>query len=168
MSNAFSDMLPIEKPQDCMSRVVSGTASSFVAGAFTGALTANWGDIPQVLQDKPLPALKRTGAIMGVYGMTFAAVGLAYTGIDCVAETFRGKKDMWNGVLGGAAAGAMLGLRLGRLPVGVGAAAALAFTSAVVDTTGSLKQGDLFDDHQTPVRAIYPYPIRPYQAEDED
>lgn len=27
---------------------------------------------------------------MGTYGLTFAAVGLAYTGIDCVAETFRG------------------------------------------------------------------------------
>ena len=80
-----------------------------------------------------------------------------------------GKKDNWNGVWGGVAAGAMLGLRLGKLPVGVGAAAALALTSAIVDTTGGkLKAGDLFDDHQTPVRAIYPYPIRPYQAEDED
>ncbi|KAL0044966.1 hypothetical protein WJX82_003459 [Trebouxia sp. C0006] len=117
MSNAFSDKLPIEKPQDCVSRVISGTTSSFVAGGIIGALTANWGDIPQVLQDKPLPALKRTGAIMGSYGLTFAAIGLAYSGIDCVAETFRGKKDVWNGVFGGAAAGAMLGLRLGKLPV---------------------------------------------------
>ena len=63
MSNAFSDKLPIEKPQDCMSRVISGTTSSFVAGGIIGALTANWGDIPQVLQDKPLPALKRTGKL---------------------------------------------------------------------------------------------------------
>lgn len=120
MSTAFSDKLPIDKPQDCMSRVVSGTTSSFIAGGIIGALTANWGDIPQVLQDKPLPALKRTGAsynfaatvttclasiyciacrhaqcfagaIMATYGMTFAAVGLAYSGIDCAAETFRGK-----------------------------------------------------------------------------
>lgn len=62
MSNAFSDKLPIDKPQDCMSRVLSGTTSSFVAGGIIGAITANWGDIPQVLQDKPLPALRRTGA----------------------------------------------------------------------------------------------------------
>ena len=61
MSTAFSDKLPIDKPDDCVSRVVSGTTSSFVAGGIIGALTANWGDIPQVLQDKPLPALKRTG-----------------------------------------------------------------------------------------------------------
>lgn len=32
------------------------------------------------------------GAIMGTYGLTFAAVGLAYTGMDCAAETFRGIK----------------------------------------------------------------------------
>ena len=63
MSNAFSDKLPLDKPQDCMSRVISGTISSLVAGGMIGALTANWGDIPQVLQDKPLPALKRTGML---------------------------------------------------------------------------------------------------------
>lgn len=66
MSNAFSDKLPLEKPQDCMSRVVSGTTSSLVAGGIIGALTANWGDIPQVLQDKPLPALKRTGMALHI------------------------------------------------------------------------------------------------------
>lgn len=63
MSNAFSDKLPLDKPEDCMSRVISGTTSSFIAGGIIGALTANWGDIPQVLQDKPLPALKRTGKL---------------------------------------------------------------------------------------------------------
>ena len=93
---------------------------------------------------------------------------ISQTVTHCSHE-YAGKKDIWNGVCGGAAAGAMLGLRVGRLPVGVGAAAALAFTSAIVDTTGGkLKAGDLFNDHQTPVRAIYPYPLRPYQAEDED
>ena len=70
---------------------------------------------------------------------------------------------------GGAAAGAILGLRVGKLPVAVGAAAALAATSAIVDSNhGKLKADELFNDHQTPVRAIYPYPLRPYQAEEED
>lgn len=27
---------------------------------------------------------------MAKYGVTFAAIGLAFTGIDCAAETFRG------------------------------------------------------------------------------
>lgn len=106
---------------------------------------------------------------MAKYGITFAAIGLAFSGIDCAAETFRGKKDLWNGIYGGAAAGAMLGLRVGKLPVAVGAAAALAATSAIVDNTdGKLKAADLFNDHQTPVRAIYPYPMRPYEAEEDE
>lgn len=155
-----------------MSRTINGTVSSFVAGNITGALAANWGDIPVVLRNKPWPALQRTGRIMLQYGGTFGAVGLAFTGVDCLAETIREKKDMWNGVLGGATAGAVLGLRIGRLPVAVGAAAALAATSAVVDTTGQSFTGrDLFDDGQTPNRVSFPYPVHlpktPLENEEE-
>ena len=47
---------------------------------------------------------------------------------------------MLNGVLGGVAAGGVLGTALGRMPVGVGAAALLAVTSMTVDLSGhSLK-----------------------------
>ena len=49
---------------------------------------------------------------------------------------------MLNGVLGGVAAGGVLGTALGRMPVGVGAAALLAATSMTVDLSGhSLKVG---------------------------
>lgn len=65
---------------------------------------------------------------------------------------------MWNGVIAGAAAGGALGARMGRLPLAVGAAFALAFTSALVDTTGGKLIGEgLFDDGGTPPRTIYPY-----------
>lgn len=51
-----------------------------------------------------------------------------------------GRKDVFNGVLGGVAAGGVLGTALGRMPVGVGAAALLAVTSMTVDLSGhSLK-----------------------------
>jgi len=86
---------------------------------------------------------------------------------QCVAEGVRGKKDFWNGVMGGAAAGSVIGVRgalrasagvtaLSRahtarlpranpaaasLPYGVAAAAALAATSAVVDSTGQNLRG---------------------------
>ncbi|KAK9815230.1 hypothetical protein WJX72_000376 [[Myrmecia] bisecta] len=107
-----------DRPDDCMFRVASGAASSALAGTIVGAVLANWGNIPRVLANQPWPALKRTGRIMFSYGATFTFIGVAYTGVDCVVEHIRGKKDVWNGVLGGAAAGAVLGLRLGRLPVG--------------------------------------------------
>lgn len=49
------------RPDDCTYRVATGGASSFAAGSLAGAATANWGDVPVVLRDKPGPALKRTG-----------------------------------------------------------------------------------------------------------
>lgn len=63
-----------------------------------------------------------------------------------------GKKDKLNGVLGGAAAGAVLGTAIGRMPVGVGAAALLAASSLAVDLSGH----SLIDDGATPPRLIFP------------
>ena len=69
-----------------------------------------------------------------------------------------GRKDAWNGIFGGLAAGGALGLRMGKIPVGVGAAFALAATSVAVDTTGGHLVGrGLVDDNATPPHAIYPY-----------
>lgn len=69
-----------------------------------------------------------------------------------------GKTGTLNGMLGGGAAGAVLGARMGKLTYGVGAGFALAFTSALVDTTGGKLVGDgLIDDGATPPRIIYPY-----------
>ena len=70
-----------------------------------------------------------------------------------------GKHDMWNGAWGGIAAGAVIGFRAGSVPVAVGAAAALAITSIVVDTSGQKLVGSgLFDDGLTPPPKIYAYP----------
>lgn len=104
--------------------------------------------------------------------------------VQCVSEGIRGKKDWINGSLGGAAAGAMLGLRstsvllpfiffsmkqnkaayvslitlfyhaVGRLKTGVGAAALLAAVSAAADMTGGKLTGA---EDTTPQRRIYPY-----------
>jgi hypothetical protein len=61
-------------------------------------------------------------------------------------------------VLGGLAAGGALGMRIGRLPVGVAAAVALAATSAAVDTTGGHFIGrGLIDDGATPPHPVYAY-----------
>jgi len=74
-----------------------------------------------------------------------------------MSESTRGTKDMWNGVYGGAAAGAALGLRVGKAPVGVGAAVALAAMSAVVDSTGHHMRGNgAFEDGATPPRIHFP------------
>jgi hypothetical protein len=98
-------------------------------------------DVPKVLKGKAWPALVATGRVMGMYGVTFAAIGGIFAAVDvraprrkaseganprpvhslrrptrarrsqCVSEGVRGKKDFWNGVMGGAAAGSVLGVR---------------------------------------------------------
>lgn len=46
---------------------------------------------------------------------------------------------------------------VGRLPVGVGAAAALAFTAALVDASGGHLTGQRISDGATPPRRVFPY-----------
>lgn len=117
-------------------KTVSAAGSSALAGVVIGAITATWQDVPAVERNVALPALKKTGRMMGSYGAIFCAIGGTFAFVDAVSEEFRGKKDFWNGVFGGFAAGSILGLRAGRVPVGVGAGAAMAAVSAFMDAGG--------------------------------
>ena len=151
-------MVVSEVPEDCPTRMAIGLGTGFAAGAILGAVASNWGDVPVILRNKPWPALLRTGSVMLQYGATLGTVTLTYSTVDCVLENVRGKRDWINGSLGGAFAGAVLGLRIGRLPVAIGSAAALAAVSAAVDLSdGKLVGHASFDDGATPPRRIYPY-----------
>lgn len=144
--------------QSIPTRAAEGLLSGFLAGSFMGAVTANWSTLPVVLKDKPWPALARTGAVMGRYGATFGAVGLTFATVDAVSENVRGKVDWVNGALAGLATGGVLGLRLGSFPIAVGAALALAATSASVDVSGrTLRNHGFIDDGETAARNPYPY-----------
>lgn len=65
---------------DCTSRTVNGAATGFAAGAVAGAVSANWGDVPVVLRNKPWPALKRTGTLPF---MQFTLAGLRQVDSGC-------------------------------------------------------------------------------------
>lgn len=92
-------------------RTASAAGSSGLAGMILGAITATWQDVPAVERNVAMPALRKTGRIMGNYGLTFAAIGGLFAFTDALASSIRGKKDVWNSALGGAAAGSVLGLR---------------------------------------------------------
>jgi import inner membrane translocase subunit TIM22 len=117
-------------------KTASAAGSSFLAGTILGAITAAWQDVPAVERNVALPALKKTGRIMMNYGLTFGAIGGIFAVTESVAGSIRGEKDFWNSALGGAAAGSVLGIRAGKLPVGIGAAAALAAVAVIVDAGG--------------------------------
>eukprot|EP00244_Chara_vulgaris_P010373 TRINITY_DN474_c0_g1_i1.p1 TRINITY_DN474_c0_g1~~TRINITY_DN474_c0_g1_i1.p1 ORF type:complete len:157 (-),score=36.54 TRINITY_DN474_c0_g1_i1:583-1053(-) len=137
-------------------RTASAAGSSFCAGTLLGAIAATWQDVPVVERNQSLPALKRTAKVMGSYGATFAAIGGVFAATDCLAERLRGKKDLLNGVIGGMAAGAVIGLRAGSLPYGLGASAAFAAMSAIVDAGGHVVR--------TPTERSF----LPYSAETEN
>lgn len=92
-------------------KTLSAAGSSFLAGTMLGAITATWQDVPAVERNVALPALKKTGRMMGSYGLTFGAIGGIFALTEAVSASIRGKKDIWNSALGGAAAGSILGLR---------------------------------------------------------
>lgn len=66
------------------------------------------------------------------YGRSFAVVGLLFAGSECVIEKARGKSDIWNGLAGGCAAGAMLAYKGGFTGMVVGCSGFAAF-SLVID-----------------------------------
>ncbi|KAJ7540812.1 hypothetical protein O6H91_10G031900 [Diphasiastrum complanatum] len=117
-------------------KTASATASSLMAGTVLGAVAANWQDVPVVQRNNPYPGLKKTAQMMGNYGLTFAAIGGTFAFVDALSESIRGKKDIFNGALGGFAAGAVLGLKAGKVPIGLGAGAAFAAISALLDYNG--------------------------------
>eukprot|EP00249_Psilotum_nudum_P001660 c14287_g1_i1 orf=152-622(+) len=134
-------------------KTFTATVSGLVAGTIWGAVVATWQDVPAVERNVALPALKKTGRMMGNYGLTFAAVGGVFAFTDAAVESIRGKRDFVNGVFGGLAAGSVLGLRARNLRVGLAASAALAAASAIVDASGQTVR--------TPTgREYLPYPTR--------
>mmetsp|Transcript_8378 Transcript_8378/g.21176 ORF Transcript_8378/g.21176 Transcript_8378/m.21176 type:complete len:162 (+) Transcript_8378:220-705(+) len=143
----------------CGEKVAFATIFSGAAGCFIGALQASWMDVPAVMRNQSWPALYKTGAMTGAGGMHFAAIGGVFAAAACQAEYLRGKQDIWNGVIGGFAAGQVIALKTKSIGMGVGAGFAFAVVSAAIDTTGhTVRQGgDPFDDGATPARIHFPY-----------
>lgn len=67
---------------------------------------------------------------------TYAALGGIYTGVEAMAENMRGKQDLWNRVIGGAATGTLVGVRTGSIYAGGGASFACAFMAFFLGALG--------------------------------
>lgn len=64
ITQGIGERLPMERPESCGARAIAAVGTGLVAGGITGAVTANWGNVPPVLADRPWPALKHTGAAL--------------------------------------------------------------------------------------------------------
>lgn len=81
-----------------------GLAAGTVTGAIVGTLFDR--DVPPVKKNVTHPELMKTLKVCGNYGLTFAALGGIYTGVEQLLEKQRMKKDFINGAVGAFVAGA--------------------------------------------------------------
>ncbi|GAB2266929.1 hypothetical protein Dimus_001917 [Dionaea muscipula] len=124
-------------------KVFKGATSGLVAGTIWGTIVATWHDVPRVERSVALPGLIRTLKMMGNYGVTFAAIGGVYIGVEQVVQHYRMKKDFVNGAVGGFAAGAtVFGYKAKSISTAISAGAALAVTSAIIDVGGQTTRVD--------------------------
>lgn len=135
-------------------KVMKGATSGLVAGTIFGTVVATWYDVPRVERQVALPGLIRTLKMMGSYGMTFAAIGGVYIGVEQLVQHYRGKRDFVNGAVGGFVAGAsILGFKGRTIPSALSAGAALAVTSALIDVGGQTTRVDNGKEY-------YPYTVK--------
>ncbi|KAH0883212.1 hypothetical protein HID58_059308, partial [Brassica napus] len=111
---------------------IKGSVTGFAAGTIYGTILATWKDVPRVERNVFLPGLIRTLKMMGTHGLTFAAIGGVYIGVEQVVQSYRGKRDFFNGAIGGFVAGAsVLGYRARSIPTAIAAGATLAATARI-------------------------------------
>ncbi|KAI9122293.1 hypothetical protein K1719_006982 [Acacia pycnantha] len=124
-------------------KTLKGATTGLVAGTIWGTIVATWYDVPRVERNVALPGLMRTLKMMGNYGMTFAAIGGVYIGVEQLVQHYRAKRDFINGAVGGFAAGAtILGYKGRSISTAISAGAALAVTSSIIDIGGQTTRID--------------------------
>lgn len=133
----------LEDDDTSIMKTIKGATTGFVAGTIFGTIAATWYDVPRVERNVALPGLVRTLKMMGNYGMTFAAIGGVYIGVEQLVQNYRMKRDFINGAVGGFAAGAsVLGYKGKSISTAISAGAALAVASAVIDVGGQTTRID--------------------------
>ncbi|KAI0497704.1 hypothetical protein KFK09_020937 [Dendrobium nobile] len=145
------DKEPLEDEDSALMKTVKAATSGFVAGTIWGTVVATWNDVPRVERHVALPGLIRTLKICGNYGLTFAAVGGIYIGVEQLVLKQRVKRDFINGAVGAFVAGASVyGLKGKTIPSALTAGSALAVTSAILDIGGRTTRVDVGKEY-------YPY-----------
>ncbi|KAK6945361.1 hypothetical protein RJ641_026463 [Dillenia turbinata] len=138
-----SELRYLEDDETPLMKTIKGATTGLVAGTIWGTIVATWYDVPRVERNVALPGLVRTLKMMGNHGLTFAAIGGVYIGVEQLVQHFRMKRDFVNGAVGGFVAGStILGYKGRSIPRAISAGAALAFTSAVIDIGGQTTRID--------------------------
>ncbi|MQL81511.1 hypothetical protein Taro_013973 [Colocasia esculenta] len=111
-----ADRRYLEEDDTPVMKTIKGATMGLAAGTIWGTVVATWYDVPRVERSVALPGLIRTVKLMGTHGLTFAAIGGIYIGVEQLLQKYRMKRDFYNGAAGAFVAGAtVLGLK-GQIP----------------------------------------------------
>merc|ERR1711981_996287 len=135
-----------EGPEDCVGRTASGLVTSALFGGLVGAVEAMWTDAPAVKAEKTGPAIRATWQCVARSSVLFGLVGGTFATGDCMAQSVRGKDDVWNGVYGGLAAGGVFAMKTASPLRGLGAGLCFGAVSAMVDLSGQRLQPERWSD----------------------
>lgn len=103
-----TDRRYLEEEDSSLTKTMKGAATGLAAGTIWGTIVATWLDVPRVERNVALPGLVRTLKMMGNHGLTFAAIGGVYIGVEQLTQNYRQKRDFVNGAVGGFVAGAAI------------------------------------------------------------
>ncbi|GJU79682.1 outer envelope pore protein 16-3, chloroplastic/mitochondrial [Tanacetum coccineum] len=103
-----TDRRYLEEEDSSLTKTMKGAATGLAAGTIWGTIVATWLDVPRVERNVALPGLIRTLKMMGNHGLTFAAIGGVYIGVEQLTQNYRMKRDFVNGAVGGFVAGAAI------------------------------------------------------------
>ncbi|XP_050227724.1 outer envelope pore protein 16-3, chloroplastic/mitochondrial [Mercurialis annua] len=132
-----SELRYLEEDDTPKMKTFKGATMGLAVGTLWGTVVATWHDVPRVEKHVALPGLIRTVKMMGNYGLTFAAIGGVFVGVEQLAQHYRSKRDFVNGSIGGFVAGAsVIGFKGRSISTALSAGAALAVTSALIDAGG--------------------------------
>ncbi|KAM7500230.1 hypothetical protein LguiA_024644 [Lonicera macranthoides] len=138
-----SEQRYLEEDDSSLVKTMKGATCGLAVGTIWGTIVATWNDVPRVERNVALPGLIRTLKMMGNHGMTFAAIGGVYIGVEQLLQNYRMRRDFINGAVGGFVAGAtVLGYKGRSIPTAISAGAALAVTSALIDAGGQTTRID--------------------------
>ena len=126
----------------CLERVTEAGAFGACSGVIFGAIGGAWA-APPVSEGKGFAAARSLSSefpqvvkLMGRHTAAFGFVAATFAAGDCISESVRHKVDPLNGFVGGALAGALLGIQTKRLDIMCGTALGLGIATAVLDLNG--------------------------------
>lgn len=101
-----TDLHTMDDDESPVMKTIKGATMGLAAGTIWGTIVATWYDVPRVERHVALPGLVRTLKMCGNFGLTFAAVGGLYIGVEQLVQKQRMKRDYVNGAVGAFVAGA--------------------------------------------------------------